>query len=190
MGGFADFAYISAPIDLAEVLCCADKIIDTVRKYADRLIPHLPNQKPTYTDEEELEHTLRAPQFRQAVNLFGQALQAGQIGPVFQQFGIDLNLATLGGFGSMFFVYPFFETYMVTWATHFTRTEGAKVPAPATATPAPATATPAPATATPAPAATTSRDSAESGIEDEETNETAVREAENKKPGDGNMDVD
>lgn len=41
---FANFVYIAAPIDFTDVLCCADKISDVVRKYAERLMPHLPDQ--------------------------------------------------------------------------------------------------------------------------------------------------
>ncbi|VDN07908.1 unnamed protein product, partial [Thelazia callipaeda] len=88
-------------IDFTDVLCCADKINTIVCKYSDRLIPHLPNQEPTYTSQEELEQTLRTPQFRQAVNIFGHALQTGQLAPVLRQFGINENVTATAGKGDV-----------------------------------------------------------------------------------------
>lgn len=49
---------------------------------------------------EELEKTIRTPQFRQAVDIFGHALQTGQLAPVLQQFGLPpevTNAAKSGG---------------------------------------------------------------------------------------------
>jgi len=56
---------------------------------ADRLIPHLPNQEPVKQNKEELQGTLSTPQFRQAVNSFGVALQTGQMGPALKQFKLN-----------------------------------------------------------------------------------------------------
>lgn len=67
------------------------------------LQPFLNFQKPIYTSQEELEQTLRTPQYRQAVDLFGHALQTGQLAPVLRQFGIDSNVATAAGSGSTYF---------------------------------------------------------------------------------------
>ncbi|KAE9554736.1 hypothetical protein FO519_002064 [Halicephalobus sp. NKZ332] len=55
----------------------------------DRLIPHLPSQDPVKQNKEELQGTLSTPQFRQAVNSFGVALQTGQMGPALKQFKLN-----------------------------------------------------------------------------------------------------
>ncbi|CAD6185666.1 unnamed protein product [Caenorhabditis auriculariae] len=68
-------------------------VMETVRANAEILKPLLPS---TCNDpQKELEETVRAPQFRQAADTFGQALQSGQIGPVLTQFG--LNSETVAG---------------------------------------------------------------------------------------------
>ncbi|KAL4002819.1 Proteasome complex subunit Rpn13 ubiquitin receptor family protein [Acanthocheilonema viteae] len=146
------------PIDFTDVLCCADKINDVLVKYTERLTPHLPNQEPIYNKQEELEQTLRTPQFRQAADIFGHALQSGQLAPVLRQFGIDGNTATAAGSGDM-----------IAWATQFTASESGKEKAAAKIE-------------------TLSHPGMESDVEDEETNEKAVREAENKS--DDHMDLD
>lgn len=59
------------------------------------------SKEPTYS-KQELEQTLRTPQFRQAADVFGHALQTGQLAPVLRQFGIDGNIATSAGTGGYF----------------------------------------------------------------------------------------
>ncbi|EFO24445.1 hypothetical protein LOAG_04044 [Loa loa] len=145
-------------IDFTDVLCCADKIKDVLGKYAERLTPHLPIQEPIYSKQEELEQTLRTPQFRQAVDIFGHALQTGQLAPVLRQFGIDGNTATAAGSGDM-----------IAWAIQFTASEDGKEKIATKIE-------------------TSSHPGMESDVEDEETNEKVVREAEKKS--DDHMDLD
>ncbi|CAG9531674.1 unnamed protein product [Cercopithifilaria johnstoni] len=145
-------------IDFTDVICCADKINDVLVKYAERLTPHLPNQEPIYNNQEELEQTLRTPQFRQTADIFGHALQSGQLAPVLRQFGIDGNIATAAGSGDM-----------IAWATQFTASESGKEKAAAKIE-------------------TLSHPDMESDVEDEETNEKAVRETEHRS--DDHMDLD
>uniref|UniRef100_A0A8R1U0U6 RPN13_C domain-containing protein n=1 Tax=Onchocerca volvulus TaxID=6282 RepID=A0A8R1U0U6_ONCVO len=146
-------------IDFTDVLCCADKINDVLRKYAEQLIPHLPSQEPIYNNQEELQQTLRTPQFRQAADIFGHALQTGQLAPVLRQFGIDGNTATAAGNGDM-----------VAWAAQFTTAENGKEITAKTET-------------------SPSQPGMESDVEDEETNEKAIRETE-KNRTDDHMDLD
>ncbi|KAK6101882.1 Proteasome complex subunit Rpn13 ubiquitin receptor family protein [Brugia pahangi] len=146
-------------IDFTDVLCCADKINDVLGKYAERLTCHLPNQEPIYNEQEELEQTLRTPQFRQAADIFGHALQTGQLAPVLRQFGIDEKTATAAGSGDM-----------IAWATQFTASESEEEKVAMKIE-------------------TSSHPDMESNVEDEETNEKVVREAEKNRPDD-HMDLD
>ncbi|VIO91820.1 Uncharacterized protein BM_BM2985 [Brugia malayi] len=146
-------------IDFTDVLCCADKINDVLGKYAERLTCHLPNQEPIYNEQEELEQTLRTPQFRQAADIFGHALQTGQLAPVLRQFGIDEKTATAAGSGDM-----------IAWATQFTASESEEEKVAMKIE-------------------TSSHPDMESDVEDEETNEKVVREAEKNRPDD-HMDLD
>ncbi|MCP9259314.1 Proteasomal ubiquitin receptor ADRM1 [Dirofilaria immitis] len=146
-------------VDFTDVLCCADKINDVLGKYAERLIPHLPNQEPIYNNQEELQQTLRTPQFRQAVDIFGHALQTGQLAPILRQFGIDSNTAIAAGNGDL-----------IAWATQFTTSENEKEIAVKTET-------------------LPFHPGMESDVEDEETNEKAVRESD-KNRTDDHMDLD
>lgn len=59
-------------------------------------------KEPIYNSQEELQQTLRTPQFRQAADIFGHALQTGQLAPVLRQFDIDENIATTAGNGGYF----------------------------------------------------------------------------------------
>ncbi|VDO53010.1 unnamed protein product [Onchocerca flexuosa] len=111
-------------------------------------------QEFIYNNQEELQHTLRTPQFRQAADIFGHALQTGQLAPVLRQFGIDENTATAAGNGDM-----------VAWATQFTTAENGKEITSKTETSA-------------------SRPSMESDVEDEETNEKVIRETEKNRTDD------
>lgn len=44
---------------------------------------------------------MRAPQYRQAVDMFGHALQTGQLAPVLQQFGVAPEVATAAQSGGL-----------------------------------------------------------------------------------------
>uniref|UniRef100_A0A914WP82 Proteasomal ubiquitin receptor ADRM1 homolog n=1 Tax=Plectus sambesii TaxID=2011161 RepID=A0A914WP82_9BILA len=66
-----------------------------------RLLPLLPTEAPVEQNREELQQTIRAPQFRQATEIFGHALQTGQLGPVLQQFGVNPEAVEAASRGDM-----------------------------------------------------------------------------------------
>ncbi|GMR42385.1 hypothetical protein PMAYCL1PPCAC_12580 [Pristionchus mayeri] len=74
------------PVELSEVIT-GERVMDSVRNNQDRLSAHLPATEGT-SSSAELEATVRSPQFQQAADTFGHALQTGQLAPVFQQFGL------------------------------------------------------------------------------------------------------
>uniref|UniRef100_A0A914DT43 Proteasomal ubiquitin receptor ADRM1 homolog n=2 Tax=Acrobeloides nanus TaxID=290746 RepID=A0A914DT43_9BILA len=83
-------------VELSEVLA-AKNVRDSALANKDRLISHLPDQEEK--TEQELKETLTAPQFRQAVDTFGHALQTGQLGPALQHFNVGeaaVNAANSG----------------------------------------------------------------------------------------------
>lgn len=59
----------------------------------DRLLPLLP------ATQESSEAVLTSPQFRQALGLFGAALQSGQLGPLMTQFGLSDGVAQAASTG-------------------------------------------------------------------------------------------
>ncbi|XP_070555053.1 proteasomal ubiquitin receptor ADRM1-like [Ptychodera flava] len=65
-----------------------------------RLMQHLPEGESLPRDPEQLSATLHSPQFQQAMNMFGAALQSGQLGPLMNQFGLSqeaVEAANRGG---------------------------------------------------------------------------------------------
>jgi hypothetical protein len=80
-------------VDLDDVLTAnnVERVIVGRPEHQTRLLPHLPNEAPINPDGEELQLTLRSPQFRQALGVFSMALQSGQLGPSMRQFGFSNN---------------------------------------------------------------------------------------------------
>lgn len=78
-------------VELSEVIT-GERVMDAVRNNQDRLTAHLPATEGT-SSSTELEATVRSPQFQQAADTFGHALQTGQLAPVFQQFGLPEETA-------------------------------------------------------------------------------------------------
>jgi len=81
-----------AAIELDSVLT-ARNIEGSVRRPENeaRLLAHLPDEQPIQRSREELLHTIRSPQFRQAVDMFGTALQTEQLAPLMSQFGLPAS---------------------------------------------------------------------------------------------------
>ncbi|EFO83437.1 hypothetical protein CRE_03157 [Caenorhabditis remanei] len=61
-------------------------VAEVARNHAAELSQHLP---PSDDPTKELAETVRTPQFRQAADTLGTALQTGQLGPVLSQFGMN-----------------------------------------------------------------------------------------------------
>uniref|UniRef100_A0A0N5AL75 RPN13_C domain-containing protein n=1 Tax=Syphacia muris TaxID=451379 RepID=A0A0N5AL75_9BILA len=87
-------------VELSDVLN-NNNVGEAVKNNSERLIPHLPNQEPIYTPQQELEQTVRTPQFRQAVDIFGHAFQTGQLAPVLSQFGMPPEVASAAQSGDL-----------------------------------------------------------------------------------------
>ena len=58
------------------------------KAHADELAPHL----PTTSKEKEINYTIGSPQFQQAVDFFGYALQSGQLGEALRHFKLAENV--------------------------------------------------------------------------------------------------
>ncbi|KRX21735.1 Proteasomal ubiquitin receptor ADRM1, partial [Trichinella nelsoni] len=83
---FAICSFIAAqPINLDTVFTpkALSKILSK-KQYVERLCEHIP--KECEKNYNEIETTLRSPQFIQCLRVFSKALQAGHLAPVFEQF--------------------------------------------------------------------------------------------------------
>ncbi|VDD95463.1 unnamed protein product [Enterobius vermicularis] len=97
---FLSIHYCQTRVELSDVLN-NDNVGETVKNNGDQLMPHLPKQDPIYTPQQELEQTVRTPQFRQAVDVFGHAFQTGQLAPVLSQFGMPPEVTTAAQSGDL-----------------------------------------------------------------------------------------
>lgn len=55
----------------------------------DALVEHLPQLEGDDNKKEQLKETISSPQFQQALSMFSNALQSGQLGPVVSQFQLN-----------------------------------------------------------------------------------------------------
>ncbi|CAI5444232.1 unnamed protein product [Caenorhabditis angaria] len=77
----------------------SDTAAEAAKTNAESLSPHLP--ETGNTPEKELSETVKTPQFRQATDNFGHALQTGQLGPVLAQFGLNENTVAAANQGDL-----------------------------------------------------------------------------------------
>ncbi|CAI4228833.1 unnamed protein product [Auanema sp. JU1783] len=84
-------------VHLDEVLS-GERVAGTVQNNQDRLLPHIPESDNA---AEELASTIHSPQFKQATNAFGQALQTGQMGPVLERFGVSSEATKAAANGNL-----------------------------------------------------------------------------------------
>ncbi|CAO4368991.1 unnamed protein product [Caenorhabditis nigoni] len=96
-------------------------VADVAKNHADELAQHLPaSDDPA----KELADTVRTPQFRQAADTLGHALQTGQLGPVLSQFGMNDETVAAATQGDL-----------RKFATNLTKAEGGEKPAEPTENP-------------------------------------------------------
>ncbi|PIC42034.1 hypothetical protein B9Z55_009241 [Caenorhabditis nigoni] len=94
-------------------------VADVAKNHADELAQHLPaSDDPA----KELADTVRTPQFRQAADTLGHALQTGQLGPVLSQFGMNDETVAAATQGDL-----------RKFASNLTKAEGGEKPAEPTA---------------------------------------------------------
>jgi len=87
-------------IDLYDIITSENLIpLLSNKDVQEKLRVHLPEGNTILNTEDELRESIRSPEFRQAVNAFGIALQSGELGPVLAQFNFPdevINAANQG----------------------------------------------------------------------------------------------
>lgn len=67
----------------------------------DALVEHLPNIEGDENKKQQLKETLSSPQFQQALSMFSNALQSGQLGPVVSQFQLNAEAVAAANSGDL-----------------------------------------------------------------------------------------
>lgn len=67
----------------------------------DSLVEHLPNIEGDENKKQQLKETLSSPQFQQALSMFSNALQSGQLGPVVSQFQLNADAVAAANSGDL-----------------------------------------------------------------------------------------
>lgn len=62
---------------------------------------HLPNIEGDENKKQQLKETLSSPQFQQALSMFSNALQSGQLGPVVSQFQLNAEAVAAANSGDL-----------------------------------------------------------------------------------------
>lgn len=78
---------------LSSVIADQDKV--------EALIEHLPNVEGDENKKQQLKETLSSPQFQQALSMFSNALQSGQLGPVVSQFQLNAEAVAAANSGDL-----------------------------------------------------------------------------------------
>lgn len=67
----------------------------------DALVEHLPHIEGDENKKQQLKDTLSSPQFQQALSMFSNALQSGQLGPVVSQFQLNAEAVAAANSGDL-----------------------------------------------------------------------------------------
>uniref|UniRef100_A0A182QCF4 Proteasomal ubiquitin receptor ADRM1 homolog n=1 Tax=Anopheles farauti TaxID=69004 RepID=A0A182QCF4_9DIPT len=67
----------------------------------DALVGHLPQLEGDENKKEQLKETISSPQFQQALSMFSNALQSGQLGPVVSQFQLNAEAVAAANAGDL-----------------------------------------------------------------------------------------
>lgn len=73
----------------------------TDQEKVDALVEHLPNIEGDENKKQQLKETLSSPQFQQALSMFSNALQSGQLGPVVSQFQLNAEAVAAANSGDL-----------------------------------------------------------------------------------------
>lgn len=102
-------AVIKGMIDLTNALSSSPDLINSLISDDERvkkLSTHLPDNhddtsKSTSSIKTNIKHTINSPQFHQAMSLFTNALQSGQLGPLVQQFDVSPDAVAAANTGDI-----------------------------------------------------------------------------------------
>ncbi|XP_035790373.1 proteasomal ubiquitin receptor ADRM1 homolog [Anopheles albimanus] len=78
---------------LATILADQEKV--------DALVQHLPQLEGDESKKEQLKETISSPQFQQALSMFSNAMQSGQLGPVVSQFQLNPEAVAAANAGDL-----------------------------------------------------------------------------------------
>lgn len=78
---------------LATILADQEKV--------DALVQHLPQLEGDENKKEQLKETISSPQFQQALSMFSNAMQSGQLGPVVSQFQLNAEAVAAANAGDL-----------------------------------------------------------------------------------------
>lgn len=89
-------------IDLATAVT-TDSLSSVIanQEMVDALVEHLPEVEGDDNKKQQLKETLSSPQFQQALSMFSNALQSGQLGPVVSQFQLNADAVAAANSGDL-----------------------------------------------------------------------------------------
>lgn len=89
-------------IDLATAVT-SDSLSSVIanQEMVDALVEHLPEVEGDDNKKQQLKETLSSPQFQQALSMFSNALQSGQLGPVVSQFQLNAEAVAAANSGDL-----------------------------------------------------------------------------------------
>ncbi|KAL9703152.1 hypothetical protein quinque_006670 [Culex quinquefasciatus] len=89
-------------VDLASAVT-SDSLSSVIanQEMVDALVEHLPEVEGDDNKKQQLKETLSSPQFQQALSMFSNALQSGQLGPVVSQFQLNAEAVAAANSGDL-----------------------------------------------------------------------------------------